>query len=243
MCRKKYEKRMNEFLYSVSFRVTFFSLPSFMNDYISTLAELNPEVNYREIAISQAEGQIIDIDSIALDLDIPIVNLLEQKSYLFENLIFGGVKGNVYVSPYYIYINIPLDENDVIGDTLGTDIERILSPKYLEKTQIQELECKVNHYLKVKPADFLKAGVLDTDAFPQLYPEEINTARFSDSHTSADGNNLKLIREISNGKDLDTDESLLAVNIISIAATKTANCNFNNLYEQALTESARCFKS
>lgn len=233
---------MNEFLYSVSFRASFFSLPTFMNEYVGTLAELFPNVNYREIVISQAEGQIIDIDSVALELDIPIVNLLEQKGYLFENLIFGGVKGNVYVSPYYVYIYILLDRTDVIGDTLGTDMERVLSPEYLKKAQIQELACKVNHYLNVPPKDILKNGVLDKDAFPQLYPEEINTGRFSDSHTSADGYNLKLIREISNGKDLETNESLLAVNIISIAATKATKCDFNELYKQALTESARCFK-
>lgn len=233
---------MNQFLYSVSFRVSFYSLPVFMSQYVSSLAELYPDARYRELPISQTEGQLIDIDTIASELDIPIVNLLEQKNYVFEGIVVGGLMVNVYVSPYYVYVHIPVDENSVIGDTLGTDIDRIFSFELLAKVQIQECSCQVGHYLNMRPSEILESGVLDLDAFPQLYPEEISTGRFSDSHLSEDGYELKLVREISKGKDLETDEPYLGINIQSIASARTANGNSYYLFEQALSEAARCFK-
>lgn len=233
---------MNEFLYSISFRASFFSLPTFMNNYVSTLAELYPDASFKEMPVSQTESQLIDIDTIASELDVPIVNLLEQKNYVFEKIVIGGTNAKVYITPYYVYVYIPVNENVVIGETLVADVDRILSTERLQKTMIQEYSCQVNHYLNLRPSEIFKNGILDKDAFPQLYPEEISTGRFSDSHLTDEGYELKLIRDILKGKDLDSEEPYLGVNILSIASTKSTDCNFNTLYELALTEAARCFK-
>ena len=80
---------------------------------------------------------------------------------------------------------------------------------------------------------------VDLEAFPQFYPEEIRTGRYSDSHDEDDGYVITLIRDIMKGQTEDNNDESLHISISSIVDSK--NKDFGTMYEKALEESARCF--
>lgn len=234
---------MDEFFNSISFRVEFFSLPTFKDSYVSYLAKVFQGVPFKETILGQSEWQQIDVDTIAMDLDIPIVNIMEHKNYIFDEIFVGGLKSKVYISPYYIFIYIPISHTDVIGDTLEADLHRILDKDCLKNTQIQKISCIVNHYLNIPSPELFKSDVLDTDAFPQIDPDKINMGRYSDSHQTEDGIQLRLIRDIDRGRDKQTDADYFSINITSVSTkNKSDDEAYKYLLDLALEETASCFK-
>lgn len=243
MCKKEYEQRMNEFLKSVSFRIEFFSLPTFKDPYLDHLTKVCPGYHFKERPLSQSEWQIIDLDTIAMDLDVPIVNIAEDKNFVFDNIIVGGLKSTVFVSPYYIFVHIPIEQGNSIGETLESDLNLIFDSELLQKTQIQKKSCIVYHYLNITPSDLFNRKVLDKDAFPQIYPDEIYTGRYSDSHQTENGIEQTLVRDIERGQDIDTKAIYLSVSITSISTIDNSITeSYQQMYNLALKEAARCFK-
>lgn len=243
MCKKTYELRMDEFLNAVAFRVTLFSLPQFRGTFVNLLVQKFPEIKYQERPLGQYEGQLIDIDSIAAELDVPITNLIEQKIYVLDSIKVGNQECRIYVSPYYVFVYLPLQENKEIPDSIGEEICGIIGIEMLENAQVQTISCITNHYLNIKPGQIFSEDILDPDAFPQFYPTNIETGRYSDSHLDEKEHELTLIRDITRGIDVETQEEYLNINLTSIASThKVANEEYQKLYDLALEEVARCFK-
>lgn len=239
---------MNEFLNYISYRIEFFSLPTFKDQYVVYLANEFSGIQYRERTLDQAEMGLVDVDKIAMDLDLPLSNIMNHKNYVFDGIIIDRLPSIVYVNPYYIYIHIPINIGDKISETLESDVKCIFNKDILKDVvQIQNVSCIVNHSLKITPKDLYKWEVLDKEAFPQIYPNDINTGKYSDSHKTDNGIEQILIREIIKGRDIDTDHISLYVSITSISTHNTSlNKNFKENYQElfnlALNEAARCFK-
>lgn len=240
---------MNEFLNYVSFRIEFFSLPTFKDKYVVYLANKFPNIYYKEQTIEDTmiEWSLIDVDTIAMDLDLPIMSIANHKNYVIDDILVGGLHSKVYVNPYYIFIHIPIKNGETINKKLKSDVKRVFNMTVLKnEIQIQNVSCIVNHYLNITPKDLYKWEVLDKDAFPQIYPNEINTGRYSDSHQNENGTQQILIREIFKGSDIN-DKTSLYVSITSSSTYDNSiienfNENYQELYDLALNEAARCFK-
>lgn len=244
---------MNEFLNYVSFRIEFFSLPTFKDKYVVYLANEFPDNNqhkYKERTLSEVEMDLVNVDEIAKDLELSLVHIAKHQNYIFDDFFIGGLHSIVYVNPYYLYIYIPIDidKGDKINEeTLESDVKRIFNMDILKNlAQIQNISCIVSHNLKISPNKLSKGEVLDKDAFPQIYPNDINTGRYSDSHQTDQGIKQILIRDIQKALDVK-NKIFFYVSITSISTydyfiKEDSYENYQELYNIALNEAARCFK-
>lgn len=248
---KKYEPRMNEFLNYVSFRIEFFSRPEFEHFYMTYLENEFPNIQVKEKVLSRVEMQLIDIDTIAFDLNVPFDFINATKVNMIDDIIVAKLHSKVYITPHYICIFIPIDidEGGIISEeTLESDVKRIFKMKILNDfVGIQNISCIVNHHLKMTPQKMCKWDVLDKNAFPQICPNEINSGRYADSHQTQDGINHILIREIMKGRSEETDKISLYVSISSISTYDDLsfvnfNENYQELFNLTLNEVGRCLK-
>lgn len=239
MCRKVYTDMMARYLKSVAYRVSFFSMPDFKSHYLVSFAESFPAASYKERKLTQYESQMVDIDAVAADLDIPLVELMNQKAYVFDDVNVAGHLATVFISHYYIYVYYELDGERLNVESVDKDIARILGAEITGNIQIQRISCIVNHTVDILAKEFDDSKILDLEAFPQFYPEEIRTGRYSDSHEEDGGYIITLIRDISKGQTLENEDDSLNISITSIVDSK--NKDFGTMYEKALEESARCF--
>ena len=88
MCRKKYNNEvMGSYLTEVSFRLVLFSLPQFRESMVAMFTDKFPNAtNFEERTITEEEQQFIDIDAVAYDLEIPLIDVLRKKTYVFRIL-------------------------------------------------------------------------------------------------------------------------------------------------------------
>ena len=240
MCGKEYTDIMAKYLKSVAYRASFFSMPDFKGRYLSLFAESFPAASYKERKLTQLESQIVDIDAVAADLDIPLVELMNQKVYVFNDVKVANHLATIFICHYYIYICFELDGEKLDGESIGKDLIRVFGVELTGNIQIQRMSCIVNHNVDIFAKDFKDSKILDFQAFPQINPEEIRTGRYSDSHEEDCGYVITLIRDISKGQTLENEKDSLNISITSIVDSE--NKDFGTMYEKALEESARCFK-
>ena len=174
------------------------------------------------------------------DLDIPLVELLDQKVYVFDDVNVAGRMATVYVCHYYIYVYIPLNGSRLREESVNQAMSLMLSAEALGNNQVQRKSCIANHIVDTPADKFFDSEILDLEAFPQFYPKDIRAGRYSDSHQEADGSTVTLIRDVSRGIE-DSDVNYLHITIESIVDTK--HDNFGGMYSMSLTESARCFSN
>ena len=93
--------------------------------------------------------------------------------------------------------------------------------------------------MDIPAKEFNNSDVLDFQAFPQIYPDEIRTGRYSDSHDEDDGYVITLIRDIMKGQTEENNDESLHISISSIVDSEKND--YGNMYMNALAESARCF--
>ena len=239
MCRKVYTDIMAQYLKSVAYRASFFSMPDFKGRYLLSFAESFPVASYKERKLTQLESQTIDIDTVAFNLDIPLVELMNQKVYVFNDVKIADHYATVFISHYYIYIYFELDGKKLDSESVGKELTRVFGVELTGNIQIQRMSCIVNHSVDIIAKEFEDSKILDFQAFPQIYPEEIKTGRYSDSHEEEGGYVITLIRDIVKGQTVESESDSLNICITSIVDSK--NQDYDAMYEKALEESARCF--
>lgn len=239
MCRKVYTDTMAQYLKSVAYRASFFSMPDFKSRYLASFANTFPGASYKERKLTQYESQIVDVDAVAADLDIPLVELMDQKVYVFNDVKVAGRMAIVFICHYYIYVYIELDGKMLEKNGVDKDLVSVLGKDMIGNIQIQRLSCIVNHTVDIPAKEFESTEILDIQAFPQIYPNEIRTGRYSDSHEEDEGYVITLIRDISKGQ---TEDENVSLNISITSIVDAINNDFGNMYMNALKESARCFR-
>ena len=239
MCKKNYTDKMAENLKSVAFRASFFSMPDFKGRYLASFSNSFPTASFKERKLTQYESQMVDIDAVAADLDIPLVELMNQKAYLFDKVKVAEHLATVFISHYYIFVYFELDGERLDGESVDKDMANIFGTEFTGNIQVQRMSCIVNHTVDILAKEFDGSKILDFQAFPQIYPEDIRTGRYSDSHEENGGYVITLIRDISKGQTLENEDDSLNISITSIVDSE--NKDFCTMYEKALEESARCF--
>lgn len=239
MCKKNYTDKMAENLKSVAFRASFFSMPDFKGRYLASFSNSFPTASFKERKLTQYESQMVDIDAVAADLDIPLVELMNQKAYVFDKVKVAEHLATVFISHYYIFVYFELDGERLDGESVDKDMANIFGTEFTGNIQVQRMSCIVNHTVDIPAKDFNNSDVLDFQAFPQIYPDEIRTGRYSDSHDEDDGYVITLIRDIMKGQTEENNDESLHINITSIVDSEKND--YGNMYMNALKESARCF--
>lgn len=235
---------MAKYIKSVSYRTSFFSKPSFKSSYIDSFLTSFSDSPYKERKLTQYECQMIDIDTIAADLDIALVDLMDQKVYVFNDVSIAGRKADVFVCHYYIYVYIEIPEGvnkkeEIIEENkLTEDLTLVLGLNVLENVQVQRESCIVRHAVNVSVEDFLETKILDLRAFPKMYPDELSVGRYSDSEKEND-NTITLTRDVAKGENEIDNKYYLQFNITSTVSS--TNDKFKEMFVRALKESARCF--
>lgn len=246
MCKKNYTDGMAKYIKSVSYRTSFFSKPSFKSSYIDSFLESFSDSPYKERKLTQYECQMIDIDTIAAELDIALVDLMDQKVYVFNDVSIAGRKADVFVCHYYIYVYIEIPgevkkkEEIIKEDKLIEDLTPVLGLHVLENVQVQQRSCIVRHSVNIPADEFPKTKVLDLEAFPKMYPDELSVGRYSDSEEEND-NTITLTRDVAKGENEIDNKFYLKFNITSTVSS--INDNSKEMLVRALKESARCFSN
>ena len=246
MCKKKpYSAKMKAMRKRISFRLDFFSLPSFKDDYLTKYKEISN--NYKENVLSELERQFVDVDSVAYNLDVTLETIAEKKVFCFSDVVFDGntdTKGKVIVSPYYLYIEVQCSNDGSISEQSITKIKTLLFDPIMEPlTTSKFLTCQVDHY------DFVDKdaidSVIDKTAFVSI-DTPIN-GRYSDEYkVNGEGEesiDTALIRYLQLYEDNKYD--ILVKTILSIPLHDDINKYDKGIIDRMITiseqETSRCF--
>ena len=244
MCRKKYDNNiMGKYLTEVSFRLALFSLPQFKEELIEVFTKNFPyATKFEERIITEEEQQVIDIDAVAYDLEIPLIDIMNKKTYIFRDVMIGQKKSIVYINPHYVFIRTLLGEGEMIDRNYLAKLNCILNPEILTKNSPRKFYCLTTHYCEL-PIE--KIGeVMDLEAFPKIDWDNYGGGNYVDNYVNECCSiDLKRIME----RYEDENMPYAIIHILSSAYIDTFDINAmtetcHAMYEHSLTEVARCFK-
>lgn len=241
MCKKDYTPQMNEYLKEVSFRVVFYSLPDFKDNFIKEFVSLRPE-DYKSYAIevlSDVKQQIVDVDAIAADLGYPIIEVASTKTYIFESVIIGEQKATVYVNPYYLFINVKTDNKcEVFSDNFAEDLNKIFNCQSLNYCAVKQFYCLTSHCCESEQQQL--ESIIDLKAFPQIDWERLGGAVYVDNYINGEYSvDLKRIID-------KMEENKVRITIQTstrIDSEEEVKVNYWEMYNASLKEVARCFSN
>ena len=244
MCEKKpYSSKMKAMRKRISFRLDFFSLPSFKDEYLAKYKEISN--NYKENVLSELERQMVDVDSVAYNLDVTLETIAEKKVFCFSDVVFDdNTKGKVVVSPYYLYIEVQCNNDGSISKQSIEKIKTLLFDPIMEPiTTSKFLTCQVDHYNFVDKDEL--DSIVDKSAFVSI-DTPIN-GRYSDEY-KVDGKgeeiiDTALIRYLQLYDDNKYD--ILVKTILSIPLHDDINKYDQGIIDRMITiseqETSRCF--
>lgn len=244
MCEKKtYSPKMKSLRKRISFRLDFFSLPSFKDEYLSKKGEISN--NYKESVLSELERQIVDVDSVAYNLDVTLETIAEKKSYCFSDVIFDNdsdIKGKVIVNPYYLFIEVQCKDGDISEKCINKIKSFLFDEVMAPVTTSKFLTCQVDHYTFVKKDEI--DSIIDKSAFVSIdtpingrYSDEYKVVGKGEENIDTalirylqlyDDNQydilVKTILSISLNDDLSRHEQSIIDRMISISEQETSRC-------------------
>lgn len=245
MCRKAHTAEMNEFLKYVSFRIDLFSLPRFKDEYVNWVANTFKTKDFAERILTLQERQIVDIDTIASSLGLPIEDIASKRAFVFKSIDVEGQKAKLYITPYFVCVRLVLEDSEVKDlekQQIGTIASLFKNEAMDNLADIQDVFCMTSHFCRINREEIKE--VLDTDAFPEIDPDTFDGINYSDS-SIYDDIKINLNRIII--CDRETDDRYPYNVFVSTTATPIANNtrSMNELlemmYKMSLDESARCF--
>ena len=239
MCKKDYTQAMNNYLREVSFRLVFYSLPQFKDKFIEEFVGLFPEgnKNYKEDVLMDVELQTVDVDAIAADLGYPIVDVARARTYVFDNVTIANQMATVYVNPYYVYVNVHMNEGEKsFSDDFINDLNKIFGCKALEKCAIKQFYCLTSHSCELEQVELNE--VLDLKAFPQMDWERLGGAVYVDNYKNGDYS-VDLKRIV--GRMIENKVMVTIQTSTRIESGEEVYVDYKDMYDASLNEVARCF--
>lgn len=248
MCRKKYNNEvMGSYLTEVSFRLVLFSLPQFRESMVAMFTDKFPNAtNFEERTITEEEQQFIDIDAVAYDLEIPLIDVLRKKTYVFKNVTIGKQdKCTVYINPHYIFIRAKLKEDEMIDEDFFNQMNLILDTSIIKRNNPQKFHCLTTHYCEI-PVEQI-SDIMDLEAFPKIDWANFGGGNYVDNYMVNDTCSIDLKR-IMERYDDEKEKPHVIINILTSAHMTnfdidTMSESYHSLYNFSLTEVARCFKA
>lgn len=240
MCKKDYTPQMNAYLKEVSFRIVFYSLPDFKDNFIKEFVSLRPEdhKNYAIEMLSDVKQQIVDVDAIAADLGYPLIEVTSSKTYIFESVSIGERKATVYVNPYYLFINVKIDNQyELFSKSFTEDLDRIFNCRSLNDCAVKQFYCLTSHCFESEQQQL--ENIIDLKAFPQIDWERLGGAMYVDNYRSR-------VYSVDLKRIVDKMEDKVRVTIQTstrIDSEEDVEVNYWDMYNASLHEVARCFSN
>ena len=247
MCKiKEYTKNVNSLNESISFRMDFFSVPSFKNEFVENIGEILGFPCFQERLITEEEKQKIDIDSVVNTLDNSIEEIISTKIYKYFDFKISNIDCELYISHYYIFLYIDYSGYDGDGDYLA-EVCNIFNQlrEFSSKLTPQKLSFITSYHAQADEGQLWK--VFDKEAFPLMESDNLVNGRYADQH-EYEALSIYLVREIRKGYDKETQNIIYDVNVTSYATrviNSIKNIDFNDIFSQMLDNShkevTRCF--
>lgn len=250
MCKAKtYTEQINEFNEFIAFRIDFFSVPSFKNEFVEIIGNIIGPAPFQERLLTEEEKQKIDIDSIVNNLDNSIEEIISKKIYKFYDFKISNISAELYISQYYLflYLNYKGDsscENNYLLKV--SEIFNTLKP-FSTKLTPQKISLISTYHALIE--EKLLWNVFDKEAFPLMESNNLVNGRYADQHLYK-SMSINLIREIRKGYyEVDGNEKMMVdVNITSYATSDMDTINdtdfqkeFQNMQNKSQSEVTRCF--
>ena len=221
-----------------------FSLPQFKEELTEMFSKNFPHATkFEERIITEEEQQIIDIDAVAYDLEIPLIDVIQKKTFIFRDVMIENVRLIVYINPYYVFIRAILDENEMISLDYFKMLNLILDPSILNKNAPRKFYCLTTHYCDIPVEEI--GSVMDLEAFPKIDWDNYGGGNYVDNYVN-DCCSVDLKRIIERYDDEEGRHTI--IHILSSAYIDNFDIEamteiYHNMYECSLNEVARCFKS
>ena len=241
MCKfKEYKHEIEKTRSTVSFRITYFSKPSFLNEFVSERSNYLGD-NFAVRQLTDKESEAVDVDTISYLLSIPLDYVLkDNKVYIFNNAIFENCTSRVFISQYFIFIQIKVDEKQV-SMTSKELMDFLNLEQYLRDLDIIDFSMIDEYKFGCESSELW--NILDKSAFGDIDVEKFVDSRYADKHARGDyeANLVRNIvkREDSNGNEL-CQVSLKP--IVSLSDPEQKSIEFNILSKTLLEMKTICEK-
>lgn len=207
---------------ALSFRVTFYSRPNFISNFLSN--EIEAE-NFQCRLMSEEERQRIDIDSVSIELGNSIDEIVAQQIYIFYGAPLGGLKADIYVGPFFLFIDVDTSGHiEAVSSKLFDSIVCILDRLKKYSSDISTARFSIKGEISMFGD---KKDMQAIHRMPENINEELLNFRNASEYEVGDYL-LQIIQTGRTGIIASTGEPMMNVTTDGIASCHVDDCeNFN----------------
>lgn len=242
MCKfKEYKHEIEKTRDTISFRITYFSKPGFLSEFVRERSDfLGDTFAVRQLTEKESED-VVDVDSISYLLRIPLDYILkDNKVYIFTNANFENCTSRVFISQYFIFIQIKVEEKQV-SMTSKELMDFLNMEQYLKDLDIIDFSMIDEYKFGCKIPELWK--VLDKSAFGDIDVENFVDSRYADKHGRGDYE-ANLVRSIDKREDSNGNElcQVSLKSIVSLTEPEQKPIEFNSLSKTLIEMKGLCEK-
>lgn len=239
MCKKAaYTQKFFQYADYAYIRIAFFSFPSFYEKFLEYKSKIWSRYmsleNFVDKPLTALEQQLVDVDSTADDLDITIDNIITKNVYTFSDVHIGAYSANIFLSQYFLFIQIRLDGRD-IDKSIYKDISDLITFDGFNEVSLKRIELGLWHKAKLKKEELW--DVLDQMAFKGIDEEVSVNGLYYDGY-GVDGNFIEARRSLRRLKD---DNTYLATMLVWTNLDEYTIETQELAWDLLKHESTRCF--
>lgn len=242
MCKfKEYKHDIENTRDAVSFRITYFSKPNFLFDFVSERSNyLGDRFAVRQL--TDKESEVVDVDTISYLLRIPLDYILKDKNvYIFDDANFEDCISRVFISQYFIFIRMKVKEEKQVSMTSKELMAFLDLGQYLKDLDIIDFSMIDEYKFGCESSNLW--NVLDKSAFGDLDVEKFVDSRYADKHARG-GYEANLVRNIVKRKDSNGNElcQVFLKPIVSLTDPEQKSIEFSPLSKTLLDMKGICEK-
>lgn len=243
---KTYTEQINQLNEFNAFRIDFFSVPSFKNEFVESIGKIIGPAPFQERLLTEEEKQKIDIDSIVDNLDNSIEEIISKKIYKFYDFEICNISSELYISQYYLFLYLDCKGNKMGLNGYLSKVSEIFNALNAFSTKLTPQKVSlINTYHTLIDENSLWS-VFDREAFPLVESANLVNGRYADQHLY-ESMSINLIRDIRKGSN-DKNKTMFDINITSYATSDISSINdtdfqeiFKDMQTNAQIEATRCF--
>lgn len=245
MCKfKTYVKYIENYRKGVSLRVTYFSKPSFLDEFVNKQSGMLGD-SFAVRQLTEKEGEAVDVDTISHLLNIPLDYILKEKNiYIFNDVDFG-VPSRVFISQYFIFIQMKAIEGLKIDVSTKRLLDFLDIASYIGSLDLKDISMIDEYVLGCDSSDLW--NVLDKSAFGDIDVQNFVQSRYADRHDRGDVES-NLVRSIVKRVNSEEKEicqiflkSLISQKALTVDVVKNLSDTLNKMKEHCEHEVTRCF--
>lgn len=239
MCKKiAYTQKQYQYADIAYVRISFFSLPTFLGNFLNKKKEVwsrfLPFGDFVEKPLTMLEQQMVDIDSIANNLDIAIEEIISKKVFTFSNVQIDDYVTNIFLSRYFIFFEINLEGKE-LKSSIYTKIYEMFSLDGFDDVSLKAVEFGLSHKVKLVKENLW--SILDPMAFKGVDEEVSTNGMYYDGY-DVEGYFIETKRSLRQLKEVNSYLAMVLTWTKLNNWTMDAQESIWNLLKQ---ESTRCF--